>query len=144
MKRISCCGKHVKCRAFLALVFSAVTLFTGGRKGLKIRCVTGSPVPCWLCSPWLISKLLPTVFFTGPRDFLIGVSSLCNPFPRISRASPLPSPSAGPDTEPAEHWVGGGRGQGDGTRQAIGPWREREGEEQEAAVRESGGQAGLT
>lgn len=39
--------------------------------------------------------------------------------------------------------MGGGRGQGGRTRQAIGSWREREGEEQEAAVRESSGQAGL-
>lgn len=126
----------------LALVFPTVTLFTGGRKGLKIRWVAGSPTPYWLCSPWLISKLPDTVFFTGPWDFPIEVSSLCNLLPPTSRA-PLPPPSAGPDTEPAEHWVGGGRGRGGRTRQAIGSRREREGVEQEAAVRESSGQARL-
>lgn len=46
--------------AGLALVFSTVTLLTGGRKELKIRWVAGSTIPSWLCSPWLISKLSPS------------------------------------------------------------------------------------
>lgn len=131
----------------LPRVFSVVILFTAGRKELNIRSFDGSPTPyCVALSLSLSPPSSSSVssfarITTGLWDFLIGVSSLCSPLAKNSRA-PLPSSLCRSRHRTCEALSGWGQGTewqgraGDWTTEGEG------GEGRESAVRSPTGGRG--